>query len=218
MGTRKEISISTFAQLLEETATDELHSNNPAFKGWWEGLSSTEQDGIKTTLTEAFGKAMELCPLSTVGENENFYLPDYGVPTIQLGDGGTIVSDVIGDDGFHGICFTEAEVNKGVGGDQSEQVGGKKVDDIGAYFQILTDNPASLNVLIDQCQRAKAALEAPELPHFDEAWGGGVGVDVCKGRYVVVYGNEEKFVFSSQRYFSYLDAVASIIEEQREDA
>lgn len=91
-------------------------------------------------------------------ENERVYTPEYGVPTIQLGDGGTIISDVIGTDGFHGICFTEAKENLGVGGDQSEQVGGKTVDEIGAYFQILTDNPASLDVLIDKCQRAKAAL------------------------------------------------------------
>jgi len=91
-------------------------------------------------------------------ESEQVYTPEYGVPTIQLGDGETVISDVHGEDGFHGICFSEAEVNLGVGGDQTENVGSKKVDEVGAYFQILTTNPASLDVIIDKCQRAKAAL------------------------------------------------------------
>ena len=91
-------------------------------------------------------------------ENEQVYTPEYGVPTIQLGDGETVISDVIGEDGFCGVCFSEAKVNLGVGGDQAENVGHKKVDEIGAYFQILTTNPNSLDVLIDKCQRAKAEL------------------------------------------------------------
>ena len=93
-------------------------------------------------------------------QDSNVYTPEYGVPTIQLGDGATIISDVIGEDGLHGICFTKAEINKGVGGDQADQVGGRKVDEIGAYIQVLTNNPASFDVLIDKCQRAKAALLA----------------------------------------------------------
>jgi len=91
-------------------------------------------------------------------ESEQVFTPSYGVPTVQLGDGETIISDVTTDEGFCGICFSEAEVNLGVGGDQTENVGGKKVDEIGTYFQILTKNPDSLDVLIDKCQRAKAAL------------------------------------------------------------
>lgn len=91
-------------------------------------------------------------------ESEQVYLPECGVPTIQLGDGATIISDVAGEDGFCGICFSEAKINLGVGGDQTENVGNKTVDEVGAYFQILTTNPDSLDVLIDKCQRAKAAL------------------------------------------------------------
>ncbi|MFT6550485.1 MAG: hypothetical protein ACJA1I_000513 [Zhongshania marina] len=91
-------------------------------------------------------------------ESEQVYLPEYNVPTIQLGDGATVISDVICKDGFCGVCFSEAETNLGVGGDQAENVGNKKVDEIGAYIQILTKNPASLDVLIDKCQRAKAEL------------------------------------------------------------
>lgn len=93
-------------------------------------------------------------------ENDRVYVPEYGVPTIQLGDGGTDISDVIGDDGFHGICFSEAVENTGVGADHADELGGKRVHEIGAYLQILTNNPASLDVLIDKCQRAKAALES----------------------------------------------------------
>lgn len=93
-------------------------------------------------------------------ENDRVYTPDYGVPTIQLGDGGTTISDVIGEDGFHGICFSEAVENDGVGADRTEQIGGMKVDEAGAYLQILTKNPASIDVMIDKLQRAKAALEA----------------------------------------------------------
>lgn len=91
-------------------------------------------------------------------QNDRVYTPEYGVPTIQLGDGGTTISDVHGEDGFHGVCFSEADINDGVGADRTDQIGGMKVDELGAYFQILTDNPASLDVLIDKCQRAKAAL------------------------------------------------------------
>ena len=93
-------------------------------------------------------------------ESEQVYTPEYGVPTIQLGNGQTVISDVIGDDGFCGVCFSEAEINLGVGGDQTENVGNKQVDEIGAYLQILTTNPDSLDVLIDKCQRAKVALLA----------------------------------------------------------
>ena len=44
--------------------------------------------------------------------------------------------------------------------DHTEQVGGKRVDEIGAYLQILTKNPESIDVLIDKLQRAKVALLA----------------------------------------------------------
>lgn len=91
-------------------------------------------------------------------ESDQVYVPDYGVPTIQLGDGFTTISDVHGEDGFHGICFSEAITNDGVGADRTDQVGGGTVDTIDAYFQILTKNPASLQVLIDKLELAKDAL------------------------------------------------------------
>jgi len=91
-------------------------------------------------------------------ENERCYTPKYGVPTIQLGDGGTTISDVIGADGFHGVCFSESITNGDVGEDRTDQIGGLKVDEAGTYLQIITKNPASIDVLIDKLQRAKAAL------------------------------------------------------------
>jgi hypothetical protein len=90
--------------------------------------------------------------------NERVYMADYGTPTIQLGDGGTTISDVHSDDGFHGVCFSECNVNDGVGADRSEDVGGKTVDEIGAYLQIITTNPASIDVLINKLKLAKKAL------------------------------------------------------------
>jgi len=92
--------------------------------------------------------------------NDRVYIAIYGTPTIQLGDGATTISDVIGVDGFNGVCFSEAIVNDGVGADRTELLGGKSVTQIGAYLQILTRNPASIDVLIDKLERAKAALLA----------------------------------------------------------
>jgi hypothetical protein len=91
--------------------------------------------------------------------NDRVYMADYGVPTIQLGDGGTTISEVIGADGFHGICFSESVENNGVGADMTQHIGGKKVDEAGVYLQILTTNPASLQVLIDKCILARDALK-----------------------------------------------------------
>lgn len=91
-------------------------------------------------------------------ENDRVYTPEHGVPTIQLGDGGTVISDVVGEDGFCGICFFDGLENRGVGGDHTEDLAGKKVDEIGAYFQIVTKNPASIDVMINKLERAKEAL------------------------------------------------------------
>lgn len=86
------------------------------------------------------------------------YTADYGIPTIQLGDGGTIILDIIGNDAFHGIGFIDEDNNDHVGKSHTERFASKPVDEIGMYLQILTDNPASLDILIDKCQRAKQAL------------------------------------------------------------
>lgn len=93
-----------------------------------------------------------------VDENERVYTPGYGVPTIQLGDGLTVISDVSSPDGLHGVCFTEAPTNEGVGFDHTPRLGNISVTEAGAYFQILTNNPNSIDVLISRLEAAKAAL------------------------------------------------------------
>jgi len=97
--------------------------------------------------------------IQIIDESEQVYTPDYGVPTIHLGDGATSICDVHTDEGLHGICFVEATENNGVGADRTPELKGKKVDDIGAYLQIITDNPESINVLIDKLYKAKAAIQ-----------------------------------------------------------
>jgi len=92
-------------------------------------------------------------------ENDRVYTPEYGVPTIELGDGGTTICNIIHDD-YAGVCFSEAIENTGVGADRTDQVGHKGVDEIGAYLQIITTNPESISVLIDKLQRAKRSLES----------------------------------------------------------
>lgn len=92
-------------------------------------------------------------------ETDRLYMPDYGVATLELGDGGTLISDVESKDGFFGICFAEASDVKGVG-DEHQNNPGDTVVEHGAYLQILTKNPKSLDVLIEAAQRAKADLEA----------------------------------------------------------
>ena len=95
-------------------------------------------------------------------ENDRVFTPKHGVPTIRLGDGGTVICDVVDLDGVSGICFFDGLENRGVGGDHSE-LSGQQIDKLGAYLQILTDNPASIDVMIDKLQRAKAALSnSPE--------------------------------------------------------
>lgn len=107
--------------------------------------------------------------IQIIDETAQVYTAEYGVPTIHLGDGETSICDIHSDEGFHGIAFVEAEVNNGVGADRSPELKGKKVDEIGAYLQIITDNPESINVLIDQLYKAKAAIQGR--------------CDTCKGKY-----------------------------------
>jgi hypothetical protein len=89
---------------------------------------------------------------------DQLYPTRYGVPTLQLGDGATLVSNVVGPEGFAGICFAEAPSPKGVGVDHKNNPGAD-INEIGAYFQILTQNPKSLDVLIKALKRAKSSLK-----------------------------------------------------------
>ena len=89
--------------------------------------------------------------------SDNYYMADYGVQTIQLGDGSTLVSTVAptDDSKLFGISFSNTE---GAVGEMHPEIEGKQVDDIGCFMQILTDNPASIQVLIDRLREAKELL------------------------------------------------------------
>lgn len=96
--------------------------------------------------------------LKVTKETDNLYTPEYGVPTLRLGDGATAISDIHTDYGLHGICFSVSPRNDGVGADVTDTHQGKNVAEIGAFFQILTDNPVSLDVLIEKLHLARDAL------------------------------------------------------------
>ncbi len=92
----------------------------------------------------------------------NYFVTPYGVPTISLGDGRTQVTDLHGrhEDGefFAGICFSVSDPFTKVGDKKVAYEQGENVTDIGAYFQIITGNPASIDVLIEELEEAKAVL------------------------------------------------------------
>jgi hypothetical protein len=86
------------------------------------------------------------------------------IQTIELGDGNTVIGDWYSNDGSKmvGVCFTEAvRRDLPVGEDHSELTGyvGK---DLNPFFQIITSNPASIQVLIDKLELAKDALESKD--------------------------------------------------------
>ncbi len=89
--------------------------------------------------------------------DHRMYRADYGVPTIQLGCGGVIISTVTPSDEnrLHGICFSLGEGD--VGQSHPENIG-KKVDEIGAMLQILTTSPDSLQVMINKLTEAKESM------------------------------------------------------------
>ena len=86
------------------------------------------------------------------------YITDYGIPTIQLGCGGVIISDLKFDNGFAGIGFSlgQGEVGEHHHVDSDELT----AKDIGVFFQIIATRPESLQVVIDKLELAKAELES----------------------------------------------------------
>ena len=78
-----------------------------------------------------------------------------GIPTIVLGDGNTIIGELIHDD-YSGICFSKGA---GAVGDLHPEVEGKMDHEIGVYFKIITDNPDSIQVLIDRLEGAKKRIK-----------------------------------------------------------
>ena len=86
------------------------------------------------------------------------YVSEYGLPTIQLGCGGVIISDLKfeGDD-FSGIGFS---LGAGEVGEDHKELEGKNAIEASLFFQIIATKPESLQVVIDKLLLAKANLES----------------------------------------------------------
>ena len=81
------------------------------------------------------------------------------IPTIVMGDGSVRVSNLLmGDDNMTGVAFSPAP--KGTkAGDYVEEDIGKTTAGMGVYFQLLFDNPVSIDVVINRLLAAKKSLE-----------------------------------------------------------
>ena len=91
-------------------------------------------------------------------KDHRVYMSEYGIPTIQLGCGGVIVSDLnFKDSYFAGIGFS---LGQGEVGEHHDDLNGKDATDIGVFFQVIASSPDSLQVVIDKLKLAKADLES----------------------------------------------------------
>lgn len=92
--------------------------------------------------------------------DHRFYMPDYGVPTIQLGCGGVMISATTNKEhGAAGVCFMPIEND--VIGKGFPEYEGQKVDGIGVSFQILSTSKDSLLVLRDRIDEAIEFFDPP---------------------------------------------------------
>jgi len=86
------------------------------------------------------------------------YMTPYNIPTIQLGDGGVIISDLsFKDNEFSGIGFSLGQGEVGESHTPEEKT---MAEDFGVFLQIISTSPESIQVMIDQLIKAKANLEA----------------------------------------------------------
>ncbi len=86
------------------------------------------------------------------------HLSDEGIPTIQLGCGGVVISELITDSGESaGVTFS---LGGGEVGDMHPEIEGKRNDDPDHpfFFQIISTKPESIQVLIDRLRDAKFRL------------------------------------------------------------
>ena len=96
-----------------------------------------------------------------IPSNQRFFMTEYGIPTIQLGTGDIIMSDLNPaneEDLYTGVCFTLTE-HQEIGKDYTEIHKGKTVVELGAFFQIISTSPESLQILADKIEIAKKTLE-----------------------------------------------------------
>ncbi len=91
-------------------------------------------------------------------KDHRVYMSEYGIPTIQLGCGGVIVSDLnFKDSYFAGVGFS---LGRGEVGEHHHGLRGKSATDIGIFFQLIANSPDSLQVVIDKLELAKADLKS----------------------------------------------------------
>lgn len=85
--------------------------------------------------------------------DHRIHISEEGVPTIQLGCGGVIISDNYAIDGTHaGVCFT---LGSGEICEEHKDFFGKTDFEIGAFLRIIATKPESLQVLIDKLTLAR---------------------------------------------------------------
>lgn len=85
-----------------------------------------------------------------------------------MGDGTVGVSDILlNDDGFVGVALWPAPDNKTIGIPIAQENNGKLVTDLNIKFQMLFDNPDSIDVVILKLQDAKRSL-AINIKTFDD--------------------------------------------------
>lgn len=90
---------------------------------------------------------------------ELFVQHETGVPTLELGSGRTVISDIYTEDGKAGICFAiDENADKNDVWKEHPEITGKTTKEIGAFFQIFTSNVESLKVLKDKVDRAISHL------------------------------------------------------------
>ena len=83
--------------------------------------------------------------------DHRIYKDDEGTPTIQMGCGGIIVSDMYCKNGtYSGVCFTLGEGEIGDSHDYQGQTAGQ----IGAFLKIAATKPESLQILINKLELA----------------------------------------------------------------
>lgn len=81
------------------------------------------------------------------------------IHTAVMGRGSVKVTDILlNDDGFVGVAFGDAPDNKVIGFDLFQDEAGESMLGKGYKFQMLFDNPDSIDVVISKLNDAKKSL------------------------------------------------------------
>ncbi len=95
--------------------------------------------------------------------SKNVFTNDDGFPTLQLGDGNTQISTLeIPNTGVCGVSFTEKDGEVGAISSTDKT---PEADEPNVIFRIITDNPVSIQVLIDRLREAQDSIRRfKEMP------------------------------------------------------